>query len=117
MVSTGEARKLAMQLPETVELPHFDRTSFRVKKIFMTMKEDEQFAVLMLTPEDQSVFSSSPDGAVYQMPNKWGLKGATMVNLKKVKKGLLKDAMKCAWLHAASKKTAKQYFPDEASIF
>lgn len=99
MISVDEARKMAMSFPGTVELPHFDRTSFRAggKKIFMTMKEDEQFAVLMLTPEEQSLFSSSPDGSIYPVPNKWGLHGATIVNLKKVKKGLFKDAVTCAW--------------------
>ncbi len=47
------------------------------------MKEDERTAVLMLTPEDQSVFIKSPDGAVYPVPNKWGLQGCTIFNLKK----------------------------------
>lgn len=99
MISVDDARKLAMAFPGTVERPHFDRASFRAgdKRIFMTMKEDEQFAVLMLTPEDQSVFIKSPDGAVYAVPNKWGLQGATIFNLKKAKKSLFKDALTCAW--------------------
>lgn len=99
MISVDEARKLAMAFHGTVERPHFDRASFRAndKRIFMTLKEDEQYAVLMLTPEDQSVFIKSPDGAVYPVPNKWGLNGATIFNLKKVKKSLFKDAMDCAW--------------------
>lgn len=99
MISVDEARKLAMSFPGTVERPHFDRASFRAndKRIFMTLKEDEQLAVLMLTPEDQSVFIKSPDGAVYPVPNKWGLNGATIFNLKKVKKNLFKDALNCAW--------------------
>ena len=71
--------------------------SGQTKRIFMTLKEDEQFAVLMLTPEDQSVFIKSPGGAIYPVPNKWGLNGATIVDLKKVKKGLFKDALNCAW--------------------
>ena len=105
MISVDEARGLAMSFPGTVERPHFDRASFRAndKRIFMTMKEDEQFAVLMLTPEDQSVFIKSSGGAVYPVPNKWGLNGATIFNLKKVKKSLFKDALNCAWL---SKKSA-----------
>lgn len=99
MISTAEARKQAMEFPGTTEAPHFEKTSFRVKgkKIFMTMKEDENYAVLMLTPEDQSVFIASPDGSMYPHPSKWGLKGCTVVDLKKVKKGLFKDALACAW--------------------
>ncbi|MEJ0031663.1 MAG: MmcQ/YjbR family DNA-binding protein [Bacteroidota bacterium] len=99
MISVAEARKLAMSFSGTVERPHFDRASFRAndKRIFMTLKEDEQLAVLMLSPEDQSVFIKSPDGAVYPVPNKWGQGGATIFNLKKVKKGLFKDALNCAF--------------------
>jgi hypothetical protein len=99
MISVDDARKLAMAFPGTMEMPHHDRTSFRIngKKIFMTMKVEEEFAVLMLTPEDQSVFIKSPDGAVHPVPGKWGLDGATIFNLKIVKKSLFKDALTCAW--------------------
>lgn len=119
MVSTAEARKLAMEFPGTTEAPHFEKTSFRVKgkKIFMTMDEGKEFAVIKLTREDQSVFASSPDGSISALPNKWGLQGWTRVELKKVKKGLLKDALKCSWIHVAPKKLALLHFPDEASIF
>jgi predicted DNA-binding protein (MmcQ/YjbR family) len=109
MVSLEEARKIAMEYPETVEQPHFEKTSFRVrKKIFMTLDEDKQVAVVKLTPEDQSVFSSSPDESISPIPNKWGLQGWTRINLKKVKKGLFKDALKCSWLHVAPKKLADE---------
>jgi predicted DNA-binding protein (MmcQ/YjbR family) len=105
MVSIAEARKLAMELPETIESPHFEKTSFRVKKkIFMTMDDKKQVAVFKFTPEDQSVFSSSPDGSISPIPNKWGLQGWTSVNLKKVKKTLFKDALRCSWNNVAPKK-------------
>jgi predicted DNA-binding protein (MmcQ/YjbR family) len=111
MVSIAEVRKLAMEFPETVEAPHFEKTSFRVKKkIFMTMDEKKQSAVLKLTPEDQSVFSSSPDGSISPIPNKWGLQGWTQVNLKKVKKTLFKDALKCSWANVAPKKLVSLKF-------
>jgi len=98
MISVDEARKLAMAFPGTVELPHFEKISFRTKKkIFMTVDEQKGLAVLKFTPEDQSVFSSSPDGSITPIPNKWGLQGWTTVNLKKVKKSLFKDALTCAW--------------------
>lgn len=99
MISVAEARKLAMAFPDTVELPHFEKTSFRCgkkKKIFMTMDMKAQTAVLPLSPEDQSVFSL--DEAISPVPNKWGLQGWTIVDLKKVKKTLFKDALHCAYL-------------------
>jgi len=103
MISVAEARKFAMSFPDTAELPHFEKTSFRVKgkKIFMTIDEKKVFAVIKLTPEDQSVFSSAPDGSVIPLPNKWGLQGWTRVNLKKIKKMLFKDALNCSWQHVS----------------
>jgi hypothetical protein len=99
MISVAEARKLAMSFPETVELPHFEKTSFRggkKKKIFMTMDAKEQTAVLNLSPEEQGVFTL--DKAIIAVPNKWGLQGWTKVDLKKIKKSLFKDALNCAYL-------------------
>lgn len=99
MVSVSEARKLAMSFPDTAELPHFEKTSFRSgkkKKIFMTIDVKGETAVLALTPEDQSTFSL--DEAIEPVPNKWGLQGWTKVNLKKVKKTLFKDVVNCAYL-------------------
>lgn len=57
MVSADTVRQLALAFDEAVELPHFDRDSFRVnKKIFATLVERDNIAVLMLSPVDQSVF-------------------------------------------------------------
>ncbi len=40
MVSIEIFRKLAMSFPETTEEPHFEKTSFRIKKkIFATFDE------------------------------------------------------------------------------
>ena len=117
MISVAEVRKLAMSFPGTAERPHFDRASFRAndKRIFMTLKEDENYAVMMLTPEDQSVFIKSPDGAVYPVPNKWGLQGATIFNLKKAKKTLFKDALTCAWNSKLSKPAYRTRRPNGGS--
>ena len=47
MITTDTVRQLALSFEETVELPHFDRASFRVnKKIFATMAEKENIDVV-----------------------------------------------------------------------
>ena len=99
MISVAEARKLAMAFPETIEMPHFERASFRTgkkKKIFMTMHEESQTVNIPLSPEDQATFSL--DEAIKPVPNKWGLQGWTTIDLKKIKRSLFKDAMNCAYL-------------------
>ena len=110
MLRTNDVRKLALSFDETVELPHFERTSFRVrKKIFATMLERDNIAVLMLSLVDQSVFCSYDKAAMYPVPNKWGLKGATIVELRKVRKDIFKDALTTAYCKVAPKELALKY--------
>lgn len=110
MVSNEAFRRLALSFDETIEAPHFERTSFRVKKkIFATMGESERRVCLMLSPEDQSVFCSHDKTIIYAVPNKWGKHGATFVDLKKVKLALLKDALTQAYCRVAPKLLAEKY--------
>ena len=98
MVSVSNFKKLALSLGNVAELPHFERTSFRVnKKIFATLDEKNNRACLMLSLIDQSVFVAFDKKVIYPVPNKWGQKGATYVELKLVRKDMLKDALAQAY--------------------
>ncbi len=109
-MTPADVRALALSFEGTVELPHFDRTSFRVrKKIFATMVEESATTVLMLSPVEQSVFCSYDKTVMYPVPNKWGKKGATVVNLKKVKKAMFKDALTKAYCRVAPKTLADKH--------
>lgn len=113
MISIKEVRVAALNFEEVVELPHFERTSFRVKKkIFCTMDEKQQIAVLMLRPEDQSVFSAFDKTVFYPVNGTWGRQGATTVELRKVRKSMFKDALTLAYCNKAPAKLAAQYMPD-----
>ena len=72
MITPSTVRQLALSFDETVELPHFDRTSFRVRnKIFATMLERENIAVLMLSTIDQSVFCAYDSDMMYPVGLKY----------------------------------------------
>lgn len=58
----------------------------------------------MLSEIDQSVFITYDVSVIYPVPNKWGLKGATYVNLKSIPKGILTDALTHAYDKAALNK-------------
>lgn len=95
-----------MAFPEAVELPHFEKTSFRVaKKIFLTLDVKNGSAVVKLTEIDQSVFSAGKNG-IAPLANKWGKQGWTAIDLKKVRKTLFKDAIQSAYCEVAPKKLA-----------
>ncbi|MFI5218612.1 MAG: MmcQ/YjbR family DNA-binding protein [Bacteroidia bacterium] len=106
MVSVKEARKLALSFPDSIELPHFHLASFRVKKkIFATLWEKEKRMMVKLSMIDQSVFCAYDKAIIYPVPNKWGLQGATFIELQKVRLNLLKDALTCSYnLVAGNKK-------------
>jgi len=110
MVSVEALRKFALSFEETEEVPHFERTSFRVKKkIFATLDLKNNLACLMLSEVDQSVFCAFDKTIIYPVPNKWGKQGATYVDLKKVRLDLFKDVLTCAYCKAAPKTLANRY--------
>ena len=109
MVDIETFRQLALSFPGTIELPHFDKASFRVsKKIFATLDIKNERACVMLTEIDQSVFSTFDKTVIYPVPNKWGTKGATYVELNTVRKGMLKDALAQAYNKIIGSKPASK---------
>jgi predicted DNA-binding protein (MmcQ/YjbR family) len=105
MVDIESFRKLALSFPDAIEAPHFEKTSFRFKKkIFATLAIVERRVVLKLSPEDQSVFCDYDSSIFYPVPNKWGKQGWTIMELKKVRKDMCKDAVEQAYGEVSSKK-------------
>lgn len=111
MVTIEQARKLALSLPEVEEKSHFHIPDFRVKnKIFATIHTDKNYMMVSLSIIDQSVFCAFDKEVIFPVPGGWGLKGATFINLKKVRKTMLKDALTTAWKWVAPQKMGKKYF-------
>lgn len=110
MVKLTEVKLLALSFDSAEELPHFEVTSFRVKKkIFATLNAPENRACLKLSLIDQDVFSKTNAGIIYPVPNAWGKYGWTLVNLSKIKKTIFKDALTCAYCNVAPKILAGKY--------
>lgn len=105
MVTIASFRQLALSFPGTEEKPHFERKAFRIKKgIFATLLEEKQQVCVKLSPIDQSVFCAFDKDIIYPVNNKWGLQGWTIIELKKVKKSMLKDALTTAYNEVSKKK-------------
>ena len=102
MVSAATFRQIARSFPETAEHPHFEKTSFKVhKKIFATLDAKNHLACVKLSETDQDVFSAFDRSVIFPVPNKWGKQGWTFVDLKKVRKRMLTDALTTAYATAA----------------
>lgn len=105
MVYIETFRQLALSFPGTVELPHFELTSFRVKKkIFATYHQKENRAMFKLSLVDQSVFCSYDNNIFFPVPGSWGKNGATFVEMKKVRKDIFTDALAQAYNNVAAPK-------------
>jgi len=103
LVDIKTFRQLALSFPGATEQPHFERTAFKVKKIFATLDVKRNLACLMLSEIDQSVFCAFDESIMYPVPNKWGKQGATYVELKMVRKSMLKDALNQAYSRCIAK--------------
>ena len=114
MITINMARKLALSLPEVTEQPHFHLSSFRVKnKIFSTLWEVEKKLMIKLSLVDQSVFCDMDKNIIYPVPGGWGKQGATFIELAKVKKQVVEDALACAWKSTAPKTMLKKYMSED----
>ena len=114
MISIPTYRSLALSFPEVVESPHFELTSFRVrKKIFTTLSEKDSRIMIKLSPLDQSVFCAFDKEVIYPVPGSWGKGGATYVQLKKIKKSMLRDMLTLAYCQAAPKSLSCRYRTDK----
>lgn len=114
MVTIEFLKQIALALPETTEDPHFEKTSFRVKKkIFATYDHSKNRTCIKLSEIDQDVFSSSDRTIVYPVDNKWGKQGWTFIEMNSVNKDLFIDALTSAYCEVAPKKLADQVRPNE----
>jgi hypothetical protein len=104
-MSTGkDLRRLALSLEGTTEAPHFDRTAFRAKRIYVTLAADEKTANFMFNPEEQEFKCMMAPEAFAPVPNAWGKRGATTAILSKLTIAELEVALRAAWSRAVSKK-------------
>ena len=113
MITFDAVRERALSFPEVTEEPHFEKTSFRVrKKIFATYTAEKHLLTVKLSEVDQHVFSAPDRSIIYPVDNKWGLLGWTCIDLNCVHPDLLNDALTTAYCKVAPKKLAAIVRPD-----
>lgn len=98
MVKPEEVRSIALSFEGADEKPHFHRTAFTInKKIFATLTVQENIINLMFDLPTQFIFCPPNSDVIFPVPNKWGLKGATTINLHKANKKLVTTALRKAY--------------------
>ena len=107
MATAKDFRRIALSLEGTTEAPHFDRTAFKVRRIYATLVADGKSANLMLTPDEQALKCAVAPDAFSPIPNAWGVRGATTAKLSALTATELRDALTIAWRHALAKKPSR----------
>jgi hypothetical protein len=105
MITGKTFAQMALSFPGTGQVPHFERTGFKVmgKRMFATYLEKDNTANIFLTPKEQAVFCKMDKG-IYPVPNKWGEKGATTFELDNVPKNIILEALLSAYNEVIGKK-------------
>ena len=112
-MTNDEFRALALSLPAAIEKPHFDRASFRVDaprgKTIATMLEKDSTANVFLSVDEQEMLIGAEPRIFSKVPNKWGDKGATTIQLSETDETTALSALKMSWQHAAPPSLVSKY--------
>jgi len=89
-------RRIALDLPESVESAHMGHPDFRVGgKIFATLGyPDASRGMVKLTPEQQELFARVAPAVFVPAKGAWGRSGSTTVQLKRVAAAVLRDGLR-----------------------
>lgn len=108
-MDSSSARDLVLALPGATEHDHFGKGAYRVpspkgkpSKIFMTLWIEEQRAVFMLAVEQQAELHARHPQVYFPVPNKWGEKGATFVELVKATEKIFREGLLLALENAGA---------------
>jgi hypothetical protein len=107
MATARDLKRMALALAGTSEAPHFDRTAFKVKRIYATLAADAKRANLKFTPDEQEFKCMLAPEVFAPVPNAWGKQGWTTLTLAKATAEDLKAALEMAWAHAVPAKPAR----------
>lgn len=108
MASGTDLRRMALALAGTIEAPHFDRTAFKVTRIYATLAADGRTANFKFTPDEQEFKCMLAPDAFAPVPGGWGAQGWTTATLAAMSAGQLQDALETAWRHAVQKRKPRR---------
>lgn len=109
-MNSDEFRKSALELPEATEGEHQGHPDFRIAgKIFATLGPSNDWAMIKLTSEAQSLWTTAQPDVFEAFPGAWGKGGATRVTLEGADLATVRQALIVAWRRTAPKKMVDQY--------
>jgi YjbR len=106
---TIEFRKMALEIPSSVERSHMRHPDFRVAgKIFASLGvPNRDWGMVKLTPEQQRAFIEKAPQIFKPASGAWGRQGYTNVYLPSAKTNIVRAALDVAAKNVAKKKQKK----------
>jgi len=97
-MTVAEFRRLALALPGAVESAHMGHPDFRVNnRIFATLGyPDRGWAMVKLTPEQQTRLVKRDPKAFAAVKGAWGLQGATNLRLDAADASIVRELLESA---------------------
>ncbi len=103
MAKAPDLRRIALSLAGTIEVPHFDRAAFKVRRIYVTLAADGKTANFKFTPDQQEFKCLLAPKAFEPVAGGWGRQGWTTATLAELSVAELRQALHDAWQHALAK--------------
>jgi hypothetical protein len=109
-MKANDFRRIALSMPDAVEASHMGHPDFRVRgKVFATLGwPDTSFAMVKLTPEQQTMLVEAEPKVFAPVPGGWGRSGSTNVRLAAADAATLKRAIAMAWENVAPRLLVKR---------
>ena len=106
-MTLAQIRRYALALPDAVEQPHFDRTSFRVNgRMFVTAKPTEPYIHVFVGEEVREPALALHPECIAKLP--WGSKVVGLrIHLPKAPASVVKDLVRAAWQARATGQTRR----------
>ena len=108
-MTNDEFRKMALEIPASVERSHMNHPDFRVAgKIFASLGvPDQNWGMVKLTPEQQRTFIEKAPKVFKPCSGAWGRQGYTNVYLVSAKAGIMRAALDAAATNVAPRAKKK----------
>jgi len=100
MATANDLKRIALSLDGTTEAAHFDRTAYKVARIYVTLAADRRTANFKFTADEQEFKCMLQPKAFAPVANAWGKQGWTTATLSELDAAALKDALETAHRHA-----------------
>ena len=109
-MTIDDFRKMALEIPTSVERSHMNHPDFRVAgKIFASLGvPDENWGMVKLTPEQQRTFIEKAPEVFKPCSGAWGRQGATNVYFPSAKTSIVRVSLDAAAKNVAGRVKKKK---------